>query len=249
MPDKKQVLKFGGIAILAVAALSISGVALGQSASSKSGGVVTQYVPLPAPLPPPTVAPTRKNGAALRTLFAGDSLTGALYASQQKNGFKWLMLDQLQKSGPVQEFNSAITGGTTLDVSAKYEVPKGLDLAVVELGTNDLGKVTPLDQFGAAYGSLLDRITQGSPGVALVCAGVWEGNGGGPEGPTYDAVITDQCERHGGVFVSLRELYRDPATIGPAGLPAFTGKSDDFHPNDTGHRAIADALLARIKVA
>ena len=244
--------QYGGLAALAATTIAVSAIAL-----APEPGLVPVALSAPessgtqagTPETPTSVTAKRNTGPSLRTLFAGDSLTGALYASEQVKGFKWLMLDKLEQTGPIEEFNSAISGGTTLDVSAKYEVPAELDLAVVELGTNDLGNATPLSDFSTAYDSLLDRITNGSPGVALVCAGVWEGGGGGPEGPAYDRVVANLCDEHGGVFVSLRKLYQNPATIGPAGVPAFTGNSDMFHPNDAGHRAIADALLERIKVA
>lgn len=199
----------------------------------------------------PAVQPlpvTRPADGPLRVLFAGDSLTGGLYASTQQNAYKWLMLSALENGGPVREFNTAVTGGTAVDVSGKYTVPAGLNVAVVELGTNDRGKNTPIPEFTAAYESLLTRITSGSPGVALVCAGIWETAPGGSTG-LYNGVIDKECSGHGGRFVSLTPIYAKGDAIGPAGKPAFGGTSDDFHPNDTGHREIADALLAPISVS
>lgn len=204
-----------------------------------------------APVPPLTVK--RNSGADLNVLFAGDSLTGGLYASTQGKAFKWLMLDSLNKSGPVQEFNSALVGGTTLQVSEKYAVPANLDLAVIELGTNDQGNQVPMAKFTASYQSLIDRVKAGSPHVTLECAGIWEANGGSPSESAYDVTIRDICEKAGGRFVSLRTIYQEGDTIGPAGEVSFngtdnTGTSDDFHPNDKGHEQIASALLNAISV-
>ncbi|GGH93718.1 SGNH/GDSL hydrolase family protein [Arthrobacter liuii] len=194
------------------------------------------------------LAVQRIPGKSLRVLFSGDSLTGGLYASSQATAFQWLMVDALKKSGPIEQMSSALSGGTTVEVSQKYTVPGGLDLAVVELGTNDKAKATPISDFRAAYVDLLNKITAGSPGVALVCAGVWEDVNGGPDALPYNNVISSECTARGGRFVNLTPIYKNPATIGPVGVPSFGGVSDNFHPNDTGHRAIADALLAQIKV-
>lgn len=209
-----------------------------------------------ATLPPAVTAPadqpvsvTRTPGAPLRVLFSGDSLTGGLHASTQATGFKWLMLDAIDDSGPVEEFSSALSGGTTVEVSNSYEVPGGLDLAVVELGTNDKAKATPIPEFRAAYVDLLNKITEKSPDVALVCAGVWEDVNGGPDAVPYNNVISTECAARDGRFVNLTPIYKDPATIGPVGVPAYGGVSDDFHPNDAGHRAIADLLLAAITIS
>ena len=244
-------VKYACLALLALAVVLLVYLAVARVGSSgPAAGATPRPLPTfgtPAPSSPPAVTAERTDGT-LQVLFAGDSLTGGLYASEQSKGFKWLMLDQLAAGGPVEEFNSALSGGTTVQVSEQYPVPSGLDLAVVELGTNDLGNVVPLDEFRTSYAALIEKITAGSPDVALVCAGVWEGNGGGPEGPTYDRVIEQACTDAGGVFVSLRTIYQQSDTIGPVGLPAYLGTSDDFHPNDAGHAAIAAALLERITV-
>lgn len=196
---------------------------------------------------PQPVAVNWPAGGPLRALWAGDSLTGGLYASTQQNAYKWLMLAALQQHGRVQEYNTAVTGGTAVEVSKNYQVPSGLNLAVVELGTNDRAVNTPIADFTAAYDSLLTRITSGSPGVALVCAGIWEQKSG-QSTSAYNSVIQKTCTARGGQFVTLTPIYDKGDAIGPVGKPAYGGTSDDFHPNDTGHREIAQALLAQLNL-
>jgi lysophospholipase L1-like esterase len=196
----------------------------------------------------PTVSVKRDGDNSLHVLFAGDSLTGGLYASTQENAFKWRMLASMQQSGSVDESNSALSGGTTLQVSEKYPVPSGLDLAVVELGTNDQGNQVPMDTFTDSYSALLDKIRASSDHVKIVCAGVWEANGGSATESDYDVKIRSLCSQAGGVFVSLRQIYTKPDVIGPVGAKAWLGTADDFHPNDKGHQLIADALLQRIVI-
>ena len=43
-------------------------------------------------------------------------------------------------------------------------------------------------------------------------------------------------------------IYGAGDTRGPAGEDTYLGEADDFHPNDAGHRAIADTLLAAVTV-
>jgi lysophospholipase L1-like esterase len=38
-----------------------------------------------------------------------------------------------------------------------------------------------------------------------------------------------------------------PTHRGPAGVKVWAGTSDTFHPNDAGHRVIADMILDRIR--
>lgn len=251
---KKLPLQLIGLGVLAIATLGVVGYALTETANppTTAGPAVTASPiasagPTSSSVPPFTIK--RTPGEPLRVFITGDSLTGGLSASKQNLGFKWLVFDRLEKSGPVEEFNTHLSGGKTVEVAARFkEMPTDLDLAIIELGTNDLNDREPMADFRAAYDSLLDRVRAANPETPLLCAGVWQGGGGGPDDFPYDSSIQDICVEHGGQFVSLTELYRDPSTIGPAGLPAFEGLTDTFHPNDKGHRVIADALLARVDV-
>jgi len=218
-----------------------------------SNGTVATAEPRPnavasrTPEPVPTVAVTRPAGRPLQVLFAGDSLSAGLYASEQAKAFKYVMIDTLDDGGPVKEFNNAISGGTTAQVSESYPVPTGLDLAVIELGTNDVGNGASLEDFTADYTTLITNVTTANPGVPLVCAGIWKGDGS-PRVDDFDATIKSTCEAAGGVYASLKSIYQAPANSGPEGVATFQGASDLFHPNDAGHAAIAERLLKRIAV-
>lgn len=233
---------FGAVVMVVLAFQSVA--ASEVSADAKAGPIPT-FSSTPTL---PTVTVDRDGEKPLHVLFAGDSLTGGLYSSEQANAFKWRMLATMQGTGPVDESNSALSGGTTLQVSEKYPVPSGLDLAVVELGTNDQGNQVPMDDFKKAYSELLAKVTASSDHVKIVCAGVWEANGGSESESVYDVQIRSLCGQAGGVFVSLRPIYTKPDVIGPAGTTVWQGAADDFHPNDKGHQLIADALLQRIVI-
>jgi lysophospholipase L1-like esterase len=158
------------------------------------------------------------------------------------------MVDALSAGGPVTELRANRAGADTGAVSGILDAPTHLDLAIIELGTNDVVEKTPLPRFETVYGALLDRIRHESPGVPLLCVGTWGSEGGADGSDVYNEVIEDECGERGGTFVSLYGLYPVEANRGPAGRDVFGGTSDNFHPNDRGYRAIAELLLARISV-
>ncbi|GGG29182.1 hypothetical protein GCM10007304_48790 [Rhodococcoides trifolii] len=184
------------------------------------------------PYTPPT------DGTPPRVFFAGDSLAAGFNATTPENAFPVLVASGL--GGTVDSEQDAAPGQTLITVSESSEIPARLDLAVIELGTNDFGK-TPVADFRSAYVSLVSRIRESSPDAALVCLGVW-----GAAGGDYDLSIKSSCEREGGVFNSLAAVYVPEQYRGPVGVPGFTGPSDDFHPNDLGHRIIAGTVLAAV---
>ncbi|HSP52653.1 MAG TPA: SGNH/GDSL hydrolase family protein [Cryobacterium sp.] len=220
-----------GLATLIVAAIGLSAV-----------------LSSPPPAADSTVQVTRPADRPLRVLFVGDSISYGLNAERQDLGFRPLMVDALSADGPVQEFHKNRAGATTRTVSRLLNVPKDLDLAVVELGTNDVVDQTAPDDFERSYRSLLQRVHTESPGAPLLCVGTWGSAGGADGSDTYNAIIEAECARRGGAFVSLYGLYPDEANRGPAGRAVVGGTSDRFHPNDTGYREIAELLLGRITV-
>ena len=182
-----------------------------------------------------------RDDTPLRVLFAGDSLTGSYFASSPEAGFRSRVATAL---GPVELTTAEFADQPITAVSRIVDVPADLDLAVVELGTNDVGTQTPFDQFTSQYRDLLGTITTASPGAAVICAGTWQ-----DAGEAYDAVIEAECLAVGGRYVPLAGIFEANGTRGPAGTDTPFGESDTFHPNDSGHRQIADAILAALTVS
>lgn len=193
------------------------------------------------------LAVTRPTGRSLRAMFVGDSLTVGFASTTPGRGYRDLMIAGWAGGGPVEDTDVARSGSTTAEVAAL--LPPGesaMDVVVVELSTNDYD--TGIETLTADYSELLDRIRAQSPDAALVCAGAW-----GPSARVLasDRVIARACVDHGGRFVALKPLYENsPSLRGPAGVSTTSGApSDDFHPNDAGHAAIAQKLLELVAVA
>lgn len=191
----------------------------------------------------------RPTDRPMRVLFTGDSLTYGLYASKQELGYKGVMVSELSKGGPVEAASSQRSGAGAGVVASIVDVPDNLDLAIIELGTNDVGGQTPIPEFTKTYGALLDKIRAKTPDVPLMCVGTWGSAGGGYGSDPYNNVITAECEKRGGKFITMYNLFPNKAYKGPAGQPMFGGISDDFHPNDTGYRAIAELLLSNLNIS
>ncbi len=236
-----------GVALIVVVALL-----LGRAGPKTADATPTPSVTMPAPSPSATPTPTptpsptptptstllpvpRDDDGTARVLITGDSLAAGFFATTEAQGFSALVADAL---GPVELTTVSRTHQTLTTVAGITDVPPDLDLVVIELGTNDVGIPTPLADFETDYADLVTRVRASSPDAALVCAGTWTG-----DGAPYDEVVARVCAGGGGRYISLAELYADPALRGPEGRDTFVGPGDHFHPNDAGHRAIADAVL------
>jgi lysophospholipase L1-like esterase len=127
------------------------------------------------------------------------------------------------------------TSTSSFDVS---RIPDDLGLAVVELGTNDAGDDVSPEIFAKQYSLILDRIRTTSPNSYLVCLSPWQ------PAAAYTTIIVSACTtRPRASYVDISRFFDAPGMRGPAGQTTPFGISDDFHPNDAGHRAIADAVL------
>lgn len=192
------------------------------------------------------VAVSVPEGDPLRVTFLGDSLTVGLHASEPRSGFSQRMVQAWRADGAVLDNpRDSLVGGTVADALRNPNLPSDQHLYVVELGTNDVVR-TDHGTFRSDYEQLLDRIRVASPDAGLLCVGLWR--------PTdvasrFDTIIADLCEARGGAFRSLSGVRADPGFLGPAGEDTYFGPSDDFHPNDHGHREIAARLLGAVSMS
>jgi acyl-CoA thioesterase-1 len=225
------------IAVLVVFAI------LSVAASNRSDEASGATYITPTHEAPPTFAPLtvgrQANGQA-RILMTGDSLSSGFFTSAPEKSFTEIVAATI---GNVEATRVSLTNGDLITVGRVAAVPDNLNLAVLELGTNDVGH-TDIPTFTTQYQTLVDRIVSTSPGVALICAGVWR-----TDGAEYDMIIEQTCESAGGRFVQMSGIFRQSGIRGPAGVQTWRGVSDDFHPNDVGHSLIARSILRAIGLA
>lgn len=187
---------------------------------------------------------TIEPGQPLRVTFVGDSLDAGLYATDPGRGFHPLMVEAWRSGGPVSDTPLNSLGGTANDALGNTDLPGAQELVVVELGTNDVARQDH-HHFRQDYEQLLDRLRTASPNAGLLCVGPWRPV---DTARRFDTIIKDLCEARGGVFRSISDIAENAEMKGPAGVATSSGLSDNFHPNDLGHRAIADRLLGAVAV-
>lgn len=238
----------GASAVIAAVLLLASGVVLSQSRSTpvvdSSEGVAATPTDTDSPAvesSPDPVQFVRPTGRPTRAMVVGTSLSAGYYTERLEYTFASRVFQGLRKGGDVEQVVAPrLEGGLTL-VASYPDMPSNLDLAVVELGTNDTEKVS-VDTFRQQYLSLMTQLRSRSPNAAVYCLGPWR-QGVVP----YVIAIQDACKDVGGTYVQLGDLYGIKDLHGPSGSIALQGIRDEFHPNDSGHFLISQRVLQTIE--
>lgn len=233
--------QYAGLGVLAVTSLGAAAYALAPAESPAP----TTFTPAPMTTPDEKSEPFLEwpDKGPLEVVFAGDSLTYGLYASEESKGYRPQVVAELEEEGNVEWSRGGQSGNKVETVTDSISFPKSSDLIVLELGTNDVWE-TDVDVFARQYEDLVAKAEKAAPDAALVCLGVWSNVDGGRN---YDPLIKEPCVEAGGKFIPLHPLYEEGSNRGPAGRDTFGGVSDDFHPNDDGYAAIAEKVLEALR--
>ncbi|MED4224276.1 SGNH/GDSL hydrolase family protein [Neobacillus cucumis] len=182
----------------------------------------------------------------------GDSLTMG-FASTKKNNRYTDVLSQLieKKLGYHVTQKGLYKPGSTL---WQYGLPnydvinnQNPDLITIEYGTNDLQHdnrhETPY-QFKYNLLLMLDKIQKKNRKIILVTT--W--NRGARSAP-YDKVIKEVGQDRKIPVADISSVWKNRTdTHGPAGIKTPYGKiSDNFHPNDKGHKEIAEIIFKQVE--
>lgn len=180
----------------------------------------------------------------LRVLLAGDSITIGYYATTTDESFASLLLDEWSAAAEVELTRVEEAGARAWRITRGVEQlaasdPFDVDVVVLEVGANDVGKTT-VREYAADYRELVAAAERGTPRL-VVCLGPWND---AARTAAYDRVVGRVCDGDGRVHVPLSDLYDTPGMRGPAGAATELSPRDDFHPNDDGHAAIARRVAA-----
>ncbi len=180
-------------------------------------------------------------------VFFGDSLTKGELASSPEHAFTSILRQRLMERGITgdDQVLSAF-GGLFADLRLSQDIGRRPhSLIVVELGAHSVIDDLSLTNYayGVGYGLMLDCLQ--STGARVVVGTVpwlaWE-----PDDKLYkraeefSAINRAEAEKRGIPVADIWSLMLD--------RPELVAE-DDFHPNDEGHRIVADAYWQAITVA
>lgn len=172
--------------------------------------------------------------ATYRIAFFGDSLSVGSGASDWQHGYIALVSRWLRTRGKRVSATVYAKGGVPVAHWQYVHIPRGLDAAVVELGTNDVRLATPPARFAQEYWTLISRIRARNARVQLLCLSVWPSRRGANLDRIINGKIRAICP---GGYVDFTR-FRDRSHIRSA---------DGFHPNDAGYGVIANAVDSKLK--
>ncbi|MBC9735328.1 SGNH/GDSL hydrolase family protein [Nocardioides marmotae] len=225
-------------AAVTVAVVLVAAVLLRESQPGNAG---SRYVPPPVEQERTSVADALPaEGETLSVLVAGDSLSQGRFALKARNGYVRRVERALDEHWDATATVVGDSGRQSFDVTP--DVPRrAFDLVILELGTNDA--TGNYAAFSENYSDLVRAVRKQSPDAGLVCLGSWQTE---YRASLVDATIDRTCTEADGVYVDLNELYLDENLRGPEGAQGVYGVSDNFHPNDAGHGAMAELALEPI---
>ena len=186
-------------------------------------------------------------------VFFGDSLTAGLHASQPDFAYRQILFNRIRDAVPAGESLAFIQDPFGLMDEALTKLPLVLaakpSLVFVELGHHEIwADDYQVGLFEARYGEALDALLRSGADV-IPSTLAWLGDPATSDPYRRSLVINDiirrQAQMRGLVVAELwrmtdlrRELLSTPDDV--SFISPYIG--DDLHPNDEGHRLMAEAF-------
>lgn len=192
----------------------------------------------------------RESSRYRRIWFLGDSLTAGYDASEESLCFRSLAALLLEGVlGEVMSFSANQYGGTVNDGVRQALADLGFmpDVAVIQFGENDR-PYSP--DFAVAYARLIAQLRREGRRTLVAAFSVWAPSPD-TDSLSTNADIRELVEEAGGVFVDIQAAASDPVNRQAGRDVSWLNDSghtlsDGFHPNDAGHRALAEGLVSAL---
>lgn len=193
----------------------------------------------PAPGGDVEVAPTILDALpeAPRVLVVGDSIAAGFDVTKESLAWPRALVDSMPGD---PELSVVAQPGATVGEVASLDRPRGFDLVLVELGTNNAGQGLPLKRYRSDVRSLLSDLGRENPGAPVLLLGPWIQDF---LAEPYDEAGEELCVESDCTFEALSDAYTQSGPV-PEGREVARGTSDGFHPGDEGHALIAEQILA-----
>lgn len=187
----------------------------------------------------------------------GDSLAEGWYASTKSKDYVNLLSSIVhQKMGYNVKIRDdiAVKAGTGLKDEGLLRINEVLaanpNFVTVEFGTNDLqtklnNAYSNPKQFEIRLNDLLKQLKSASSHPKILLVTTWNG---GQLSQTYDQIIYSVAKKYNFPVADISSVWANRSdTMGPKGESSFagTGISDGWHPNDKGHKEIAESIYKK----
>jgi acyl-CoA thioesterase-1 len=183
----------------------------------------------------------------------GDSLGVGLYASSKNNRYVSVLSNLIHKK---MGYDVKIMPGSTVSGSGLTDngipniqkiISEKPDLVTIEFGTNDSdgsrSKYLTPDQFKIKLETVVDELQKQKKSPKIILVTTWNI---GQKSIAYDSVIETVGKEKNVHVADISSVWSNRIdTITPKGDSTPFGISDGFHPNDRGHKEIAEAIYKK----
>ncbi|MBT2718320.1 SGNH/GDSL hydrolase family protein [Bacillus sp. ISL-57] len=182
----------------------------------------------------------------------GDSLALGLHATKENKKYTSLLSEMIEnKMGyDVQRADGAVDGGKGLVDLGIPELPNVLnefpDFVTIEFGTNDsdenLDAYSTPEEFKERLEYVINNLKSNSKKPKILLVTTWNL---GEKSLIYDDIIETVGKENEVPVVNIQSVWQNRTkTYGPEGYKdLFGNESDNWHPNDQGHKEIADIIF------
>jgi acyl-CoA thioesterase-1 len=188
-------------------------------------------------------APAEVTATSRKTIvFFGNSLTAA-YQLSPEMGFPALIQKKIDSLGlPYLCVNAGNSGETTAGGKNRIDwiLSQPVDVFVLELGGNDALRGLPLDESKKNLQEIIDRVKAKYPDCKIVVAGMLAPPNLGPTyTKTFARMYPDLAKTNGAALI--------PFLLEGVGGEPNLNLPDGIHPNETGHRIVAETVWNVLK--
>lgn len=175
-------------------------------------------------------------------VFFGTSLTAA-YQLSPEQGFPALIQLKIDSLGlPYQCVNAGLSGETSMDGKSRIDwvLQQPIDVFVLELGANDALRGLPVVEAKKNLQTILDRVKAKYPECQFVIVGMMAPPNLGPVyTKAFAAMYPELAKANGAALV--------PFLLDGVGGEPELNLSDGIHPNETGHKILAETVWQVLK--
>lgn len=204
-----------------------------------------------------TIATELKNSKKKTLVYSplGDSLSVGLLSDNSKDKFTTQFTNAIAKETgkPVKEEGTSSIGKTATNFGLPQVstiIAQNPDIVTVEFGTNDAADVNnqqALPNYQNSIHEILDQL-QSKTHAKIILMTTWSPNNGPyvANDLKFDQVIIKEGKDCHLPVVNLSKIWQGDSTVTGSSAQAtqtWSGRHDNFHPNQKGHDEIAQALI------